>query len=143
MALLLFSRRCKHSINVINFIQKNKPLHTLIQLHDVNQAGVPQQLHGKITGVPTLITQNGQIMEGREVKNWLESMIPNREPEYDNSLWGGLGAGMQSLDSGDSDGSFYDLDSYGSSLAPKMTPELEKKINSSVSEAYSAAQQDK
>ena len=143
MALLLFSRRCKHSINIVNFIQQNKPLHPLIQLHDVNQAGVPQELHGKITGVPTLVTQNGQVMEGREVKNWLESMIPNTEPEYDNTLWGGRGARMQSLESGEADGSFYDLDSYGVSLAPKMTPELEKKINSSVSDAYSAVQSDK
>lgn len=143
MALLLFSRRCKHSINIVNFIQKNKPLHSLIQFHDVNQAGVPQQLHGKITGVPTLVTQNGQILEGREVKNWLESMIPTKDPEYDSSTWGGMGAGMQSLESGESDGNFYDLETYGSSLAPKMTPELEQKINMSVSDAYSAAQQDK
>ena len=143
MALLLFSRKCKHSVNIINFIQNTKPLHTLIQFHDVNQAGVPQELRGKITGVPTLVTQNGQILEGREVKNWLESMIPEEEPAYDNSLWGGLGAGMQALDSGESDGSFYDLDTYGTSLAPKMTPDLEKKINSSVSDAYSAAQQSK
>lgn len=140
MALLLFSRRCKHSVNIINFIQKNKALHTLIQFHDVNQAGVPHQLHGKITGVPTLVTQGGQILEGKEVKTWLESMIPSQDPEYDSSLWGGMGSGMQSIEDGDSGGNFYDLDTYGASLAPTMTPELEKKINSSVSDAYSAAQ---
>lgn len=89
------------------------------------------------------MTQNGQILEGREVKNWLESMIPTKDPEYDSSTWGGMGSGMQSLDSGESDGNFYDLETYGSSLAPKMTPELEQKINRSVSDAYSAAQQDK
>lgn len=141
MALLLFSRRCKHSMNIMNFINDNKPLQPLIQFHDVNRSGVPQELHGKITGVPTIVTQNGQILEGKEVKTWLESMIPNQEPEYDNSLWGGMGSGMQHIESGDSEGSFYDLDNYGKSMAPRMTPELEKKINSSVSDAYSSAQE--
>ncbi len=143
MALLLFSQKCVHSMNIIKFIESNKPLHTLIQFHDVNRAGIPKQLHGKISGVPTLVTKNGQILEGREVKNWMESMIPNKDPEYDSSLWGGMDSEMQSIESGESGGSFFDLDKYGSSLAPKMTPELEKKINSSVSEAYSAAQEAK
>lgn len=139
-ALLLFSWRCKHCVSMIEFIKQNKPLHSIVQLHDVNKGGVPPALRNKITEVPTLVTQDGNFMVGVEVRNWLTSMIPSRD-EVESLGFGGLGAGVQSLENPEENGAaIFDLESYGTSLAPPMTPELQNKIDMSVSDAYNAAQ---
>lgn len=139
-ALLLYSMRCQHSVNVLNIIQKNKSLQPIIRLHDVNRQGVPQQLLGRIDCVPALITKDGNIMTGKEVKNWISSMIPDSD-EIGSIGFGGMAAGIQSLENPEeNDEEFFDLDSYGTSLAPPMTPELQRKIDMNVSEAYNQAQ---
>ena len=139
-ALLLYSMRCQHSMNVLNTIQKNKALQSVIRLHDVNRHGVPQQLLGKIDCVPALITKDGNIMTGKEVRNWVTSMIPENK-EVISMGFGGMGAGIQSLENPDeNDQDIFSLDSYGSSLAPQMTPELQQKIDMNVSDAYNKVQ---
>ena len=44
---------------------------------------------------------------------------------------------MTTLD-GEGTDELYDIDSYGMSLQPAMTPELEEKISRSVSDAYNS-----
>jgi hypothetical protein len=66
---------------------------------------------------------------GAEVKNWLESMLPN-----DFESWDGVGNLCSNLDGTENPGMF-ELESYGSSLQPKMTPELEAKISMKIEDA--------
>lgn len=139
-ALLIFSLRCKHSVQILDIIQKNKALMKIIKLHDVNRGGVPQQLQGKINSVPVIITNDGNFMVGKEAKNWVVSMIPENK-EVTSMGFGGMGAGIQSLENPEeNDQDIFSLDSYGSSLAPQMTPELQQKIDMNVSDAYNKAQ---
>lgn len=130
MALLLYSNKCTHSADVITFINSNAQLKQIIQLHNVNAYGIPKQYAGKITRVPTLLTKNGKMLVGNEVKQWLTSLLPVEELTTCN-IQGRCG-GFASLD-GQEDDSFFDLGNYGQSLQPAMTPELQAKINKNVS----------
>lgn len=139
-ALLLYSTRCQYSVAILQIIQKHKALQAIIKLHDINRLGVPQALMGKIDCVPVLITKDGNIMSGKEVKNWIQSMIPGNN-EVGSLGFGGMGVGIQSLDNPEeNDEDIFDLDSYGESLAPTMTPELQRRIDMNVSDAYNQAQ---
>jgi hypothetical protein len=77
-----------------------------------------------------MLTKNGKILVGNEIKNWLDSLLPNKEV----SNWGFGGAcSMTNLDNEDNDADIFTLDNYGQSLQPAMTRELEEKINRDVS----------
>jgi hypothetical protein len=132
MALLLFSPKCTHSMDIITFVNRREQLRSIVRLHDVNQLGVPAQYRGKITRVPTMLTQNGKLLVGAEIKQWLASLLPVED--ISNCPLGGR-TSWTSLD-GDGDDNLFSLDSYGQSLQPAMTPELQAKINKSVNEAY-------
>ena len=139
-AILIYSMRCKHSVQIVDIIQKHKALMNVIRLHDVNTGGVPPQLQGKITSVPVIVTSDGNFMVGKEAKNWVTSMIPENK-EVTSMGFGGMGAGIQSLENPDeNDQDIFSLDSYGSSLAPQMTPELQQRIDMNVADAYNKAQ---
>lgn len=132
-ALLIYSQRCQHSIKIIQYIHSNEQLKQLVRFHDVNALGVPPQYAKQINRVPTMLTKNGKILVGEEIKQWLQSLLPN---EISNCTLGGMSLGC-SLDGDGEDGScFFNLDSYGQSLQPAMTPELQAKISQSVNEAF-------
>ena len=133
MALLIYSTKCKHSMEILTYVTETPQLKQIVRLHDVNRLGIPQQYAGKINRVPTLLTQNGKMLVGNEVKQWLTSLLPTQELTTCDVY--GRCKGMSSLDGADSD-DFFDLGNYGQSLQPAMTPELQAKINKSVSEAY-------
>ena len=83
-----------------------------------------------------MLTKNGKVLVGTEIKNWLDSLLPNKEI----GNWGFSGAcSMTTLDDEDNDTELFALDSYGQSLQPAMTSELEAKIGRDVSKgvAYS------
>ena len=131
MSLLIFSPKCNHSLDIIDYVNNNPQLKRLVQYHNVNTMGIPPQYRNKITRVPTMLTKNGKILVGTEIKNWLESLLPNKELEscdFGNCV-------MTTLD-GESNQTMFGLDDYGRSLQPPMTKELQDKINQSVSDAY-------
>jgi hypothetical protein len=78
-----------------------------------------------------MLTKNGKILVGNEIKNWLDSLLPKREVEH--SGIGAFSCSMTSLDGGETVGDMFRLDEYGQSLQPAMTKELEEKINRDVS----------
>jgi len=83
-----------------------------------------------------MLTKNGKVLVGSEIKNWLDSLLPNKEI----TNWGFNGAcSMTTLDSEENESEMFSLDSYGQSLQPAMTRELEEKISRDVSKgvAYS------
>ena len=129
MSLLVYSPRCKHSMEIIEYINNHAQLQQLVHYHNVNTQGIPPAYRNKITRVPTLLTKNGKILVGNEIKNWLESLLPNDEIQH----WGiGDMSSMTNLDGGENCGDMFALDNYGQSLQPAMTKELEAKINRDV-----------
>jgi hypothetical protein len=81
-----------------------------------------------------MLTKNGKHLVGKEIKNWLASLLPNNELTHHE--FGAFGTSMSSIDGKEDDDSVFNLDNYGVSLQPAMTKELEERINRSVNEAY-------
>ena len=73
MSLLIFSPQCNHSLDIIDYISKNETLKNIVSYHNINKLGIPPQYKNKITRVPTLLTKNGKMLVGNEIKNWLEN----------------------------------------------------------------------
>jgi hypothetical protein len=133
MSLLIYSPKCKHSVDVINFIKKHKQLQQIVQYHNVTVLGIPPEYKTSITRVPTMLTKNGKLLVGREIQNWLESLLPVEELETCNFSQ----INSTSLN-GEPTGEMFGLDQYGRSLQPPMTKELQEKINRKVEDvAYS------
>lgn len=133
MSLLIFSPRCNHCIEIMEFINKNQQLKQLVHFHNVNTQGIPPAYAKKITRVPTLLTKNGKILVGGEIRNWLESLLPSDEifhHELESSVF------SYTIDGSDVDDNIFNLDNYGRSLQPAMTRDLEEKINKNVAESY-------
>jgi hypothetical protein len=128
MALLVYSDKCKFSSDVISFIRSNPALVPIIRYHNISTDGIPSK---KISRVPTLVTNDGQLLVGAEVKTWLSSMIPTDFENYSSH-----GPASSNFDGSDDFGSFFPIDSYGTSLQPTLTPELEERISRNVGEAY-------
>ena len=133
MALLVYSDKCKHSQGIIAFFKSQPALLEIVRFHNVSTNGVPSQ---KITRVPTLVTNEGKMCVGGEVKTWLESMIPT---EF--CSWDATGSLCTNLDGSDTSDNLFDMGRYGESLEPMWTTELEQKISMSVTDAYQKARQ--
>jgi hypothetical protein len=119
MATLIYSDRCKHCYDVIAFIKTKPELLNVIRYHDIAQ-GVPQG----VTKVPAIITANGQLYSGKQVKAFLYSIAPNK-------IAGVVLGGKPTL--GFSIGKVK-------SHKPLITPELERKLNRSIDEGLKELQ---
>ena len=131
MSLLIYSPRCKHSMDVIGYINQHLQMKQLVRYHNVNTQGIPPSYKNKINRVPTMLTQNGKILVGNEIKNWLDSLLPPKEVVH--SPLGGFGCGMTTLDGDAPTSDIFALEDYGRALQPPMTKELEEKISRDVS----------
>lgn len=129
MALLVFSDRCQYSFEILNFIKSNPTLGPMIRYHNVNTQGRPA--NPNVKRVPSLVTTEGNVLVGGEVRNWLESMIP---VEIENWSLGGITTA--SLEDGDGGRDMFSLDSYGVSMQPMLTPDLKDRISRDVKDAY-------
>ena len=129
MALLVFSDRCQYSFELLNFIKSNPTLGPMIRYHNVSTQRRPA--NPQVKRVPTLVTSDGNILVGGEVRNWLESMIP---VEIEN--WSAGGILTASIDGGDGGPDMFELDSYGTSMQPMVTAELKAKMSKDVKDAY-------
>lgn len=118
-------------MDVIEYINKHAQLKQLVHYHNVNTQGIPPNYRNKINRVPTMLTKNGKILVGTEIKNWLDSLLPAKEVSHAHI--GGFGCNMTTLDGGNGVSDMFSLDDYGRSLQPPMTKELEDKINRDVS----------
>ena len=131
-ALLVYSDKCTFCKDVMSYVSSNEQLSQIVRYHNVNTLGLPPQYQKQITRVPTLLTKNGKILVGKEIKQWLSSLLP---VEFTSCSLGG-GFGSSSIDGNDDNDSMFSLDSYGQSLQPAITPELQARISQSVNEAY-------
>ena len=133
MALLLFSTKCNHSMEIIEFMNKEPQLKSVVRVHDVGINGIPDHLRGHVKSVPTLVTNKNQILVGKEVRNWLESLIPPAELANCNLRSYGGNCSMSDFGGNDNDtGDYFDLSDYGKSLQPAMTPEMQERISKKV-----------
>ena len=132
-ALLVYSPKCKHSVELLQFLETTPQLKQLVQTHDVNRNGVPPQYAKQISRVPTMLTKNGKILVGNEIRVWLDSLLPNTFSNCDLNSCRAFGGGLASLDGSDEVGGMFSIDNYGQSLQPAMTKELQDKINKPVS----------
>jgi len=130
MALLIYSPKCSHCKEIVEFVHKHPQLKELVQYHNVNTQGVPAQYRNKVNRVPTMLTKNGKFLVGGEIRNWLQSLLPANELE--DCKVGGWGCSFSSLTDDSTDRDMFSLDSYGQQLAPPMTPELQAKISKEV-----------
>lgn len=128
MVLLIYSERCKYCNELIMYIRSQPVFLTLIRFHNINTHGVPNGL----TRVPTLITDDGVSVIGGDIKNYLDSLLPTT---IESASLGGEIATTH-LDGTVDFNNFFTNDSFGVSLAPPMTPELEEKIKRNVQDAY-------
>lgn len=134
--ILVYSPKCKFCTEVINFIQQNQILQSMVQYHNVNTHGVPSE---NVKRVPTMITKNSKMLVGNEIKAWLTSLLPN---EIENCPLGNSTA-LCSLENPDDDtGDYFSLQNYGQSLQPMITPQLQDKINRNVTDAFSNGNKD-
>ena len=138
MSLLIYSPRCKHSMEVIDYVNKHPQLNSLCIIIIL----IPRVFHRhtvtRLRRVPTMLTKNGKILVGNEIKNWLDSLLPNKE--VTNCGFGG-GCSMTTLDGEDNEADMFSLDNYGQSLQPAMSRELEEKINRDVSKGVAYSEQ--
>ena len=132
-ALLIYSHKCSHCNDLLEFLRNNTKLQPLVQLHNVHEKPISPEYKNKISRVPTLLTKNSKILVGAEIKQWLESLLPS---DISNCPVGGSCNITYSIDGDDGDGSFFSLDNYGQSLQPAMTKDLEAKISRNVGEAF-------
>jgi len=125
-------------MEVIDYVNKHPQLQQLVHYHNINTQGIPPAYRNKISRVPTMLTKNGKILVGNEIKNWLDSLLPNKE--VTNCGFGGA-CSMTTLDGEDNDTDMFSLDNYGQSLQPAMSRELEEKINRDVSKGVAYSEQ--
>jgi thiol-disulfide isomerase/thioredoxin len=132
MSLLIYSPKCGHCKDIIEFIQKNPALKSLVSYHNIHTQPIPQHYRNQINRVPTLLTKNQKFLVGQEIKAWLRSLLPPDEIA-NCSLRGTCGVSIDGEDDGVGD--LFSLDDYGTSLAAPMTPEIEAKIKKQVQAA--------
>lgn len=126
--VLIFSERCPYCLEILNFIREHPVLIPMIKTHEISRQGVPDG----VQRVPTLMNSRGETYVGIEVLRWLENRIP--------TTFEGLcqvdGMACPFDEPFDEIGDGFPLDSYGISLSPHITKELQQKIDKSVGEAY-------
>jgi hypothetical protein len=118
-------------MDVIEYVSKHPQLKQLVHYHNVNTQGIPPNYKNKIKRVPTMLTKNGKVLVGNEIKSWLDSLLPTKEVSHAGI--GGMACGMTTLDGGGGVSDLFSLDDYGQSLQPAMTKELQEKISRDVS----------
>lgn len=97
-----------------------------MQFRNIHEAPVPEDYKKSLTHVPALIVKDGRLLMGAEVKQWVLAMMPSEVESFDSKAFASFD-GNPSVIQG-----LFDLESYGTPLAPPMTPELEAKINKKI-----------
>ena len=136
--VLVFSPKCNHCNDLIAYLDKHPQFNGMIKFHNIITQGIPASLKSYVKSVPTMLTKNGKVLTGKEIENYLQSLLPNKELSNYNFSGGGLG-NFSSIDGDDISDIGFDINNYGQSLQPAMTSKLEALISRDVKEAYSDA----
>lgn len=139
MALLFYSLKCRHCTKLLNIVDKEKSLQSVLSFHDVNQGPIPPQLVPYVKSVPTLFTNDNKVLTGKEIFDWVKSIIPPKEEEF-SGISVSYGTGLETNEGG---GDMFDINNYSEPLAPEITPELQAKIDKNVSDAFNLVNNNK
>ena len=129
MALIVYSDKCRYCLETLSYIKTQPSLLQILRFHNVSTDGIP---HQKITKVPTLVTNEGKLYVGAEVRTWLESMVPMEIVSFSDDRFS-----ITNLDDTEDEGNLFNLDMYGVPLQPVVTPELNNRINKRTQDALS------
>jgi hypothetical protein len=121
-ALMLYSPRCEFCLEIFNLLDQC-PIKDQVQFQNIHEVPVPEDYRKALTHVPALIVKDGRLLMGNEVKQWVLAMMPSEIESFDSKAIASFD-GNPSVVQG-----LFDLESYGTPLAPPLTPELEAKIN--------------
>ena len=77
--VLVFSPKCNHCNDLIAYLDKHPQFNGMIKFHNINTQGMPASLKSHVKSVPTMLTKNGKVLTGREIQNYLQSLLPNKE----------------------------------------------------------------
>jgi hypothetical protein len=132
MALLVFSDRCHYSQEIITIIKGEPSLQEKVRFWNVTTQGSPSP---RITRVPTLVTDEGQMFVGADIKAWLQAAATPDIDAWDFAVQ--KKKTLAHLDENEPD-KFFDFDSYGRPLQPKLTDELKSRIGKNVNDAYNS-----
>lgn len=125
MTTLIYSTQCTHCHDIMMYIQSVPVLQTMIRFHDI-QDGVPMH----VTRVPSLITAEGVLYVGKQIRPYLASLVPSKiqkSPYTKSNLL-------------HNKHSYYTFKNPVRSTGEIMTPDLYKKINTPVMEALTQLQ---
>lgn len=125
MNVLVVSDRCKYSADILDFIDQNEELKQVTRIHNINRSGVPKG----ISRVPTLVKVDGTILIGKEIQDYLESILTPKTEGFSGTFGTTIDGSLQ-------DDSMFSVSSYGNSLAPPMTKDLEARINADVKSSF-------
>ena len=75
---------------------------------------------------------------GSEVLQWFYSLLPSEISQCDIS--GGCNFSICNIEDESAEDNLFNLNNYGQSLQPVMTPDLEAKISRNVNDAFSREQ---
>lgn len=121
-AVFVFSPRCNYC-NELYGILKQTPFLDQIQMHNVHEKPIPNEYKDMLKSVPAIVTREGNLLMGEEAKRWATDLIPSEIESFTRRMFASFD-GNPNLVPG-----LFDLESYGTSLAPPMTPEIEQKIS--------------
>jgi hypothetical protein len=124
--LVYSSRNCKYSTEMVSIVRQNPSLSAAVKFHDVITQGVPKG----ISRVPTLVTGNG-VYVGKDISDYFESLLPSEAEPF--KFCSTLGTTM---DGTSDNGSFFDIQQFGSKLEPVISKELQDRISKNVNDAY-------
>ena len=68
MSILIYSPKCAHSLDIIDYINKNEKFKQIVKFHNINELGIPPQFRNKISRVPTMLTKKRETFSRKRNK---------------------------------------------------------------------------
>lgn len=127
-SVLVYSMKSPFCVELLNFINEHEVFKTIIKFHDVNAHGVPNG----ITRVPSLITNEGKVIIGGDIKTFLDGFVLADIEPVDSST------GTFGIDGNDMSGNWFDIERFGQTLKPTITKEIEEKISVKLEDALAS-----
>jgi predicted thioredoxin/glutaredoxin len=125
MATLIYSDQCINCYELIEYIKTKPALHTIVKYHHINE-GVPNG----VTKVPSLITSDGNLYVGNQVKTYLQSLIPNKIEKFQ---YGKISS--KRLDNQNLGGKYFSVRNYGNNI---INPDPDERVNIPVNDALAS-----
>jgi len=129
MATLFYSERCKFCYDIIEFIKTKPALHSIVRYHNVEEGGIPQG----VTKVPSLVTSDGKLYVGKQVREYLQSLVPDTVERFQFT-----NAKMKRLDN-KLPGKYFSVNDYGNRIVkPEITEELKAKVERPIADGLAS-----